>query len=458
METSSNPSAPVLAQALDLQLQLNAQTRHRPAVMLLCNELAFHFKSTRGSLGWIRHEAVRLAATSNTNKFDERLEAVRDLEAAMQECADQDAEIVFPATGGSLINRAHSDYAHRHGTRNILSLPVRLDGTVCGTFILERQDPPFTPAEVDALRLILDLAARRLDDLDRHGRSWWRAREAKAHEWLVQFLGPERTWLKFGAVAGGVLAVFLFLVPLPYSVGGDFTLKTATLLNLPAPYEGYLREVSVLPGDKVRKGDALFALDNTELLLQQAESAANLQRNRSEAQLAQGQANIGEVHIKLAQANQLDARLRQVQGQIGRAVVQAPFDAVVVEGELRDKIGAPVQKAEVLMKICRFEDMYVEVAVPERLIQDVYEGKKGAIRFASRPGDSFALRVERIEPSPVTGEKGNHFHVRCRLVDVPADWFRPGMTGRARLSSGWRPAWFQITDRLVDFLRLKLWF
>ncbi len=444
--------------ALDLQLQLNEQTRQQPAAMLFCNELAFHFKSARASLAWVRGEELHLLATSHSNKFEERFQAARDLISAMQESADQDAEIAWPEEKDSpFIARYHEAYARKHGARHLLSLPVRLENEVHGVLALERQDRAFSAEELDALRLICDLSARRLGDLERTGRSWWKPGEVRARRWLSRFLGPERTLLKFGAVAGALFALFIFLIPLPYRVGGDFTLKTRTLLNLPAPFDGYLKHVDVLAGDPVAKSQPLFGLDAEELHLQEAETLANRQRSDSEAQLAQGDSRVSDMHIKFAQASQADAKLGQIRLNLARAEVRAPFDGVVVEGDLRDKLGAPVKKGDILMRVCRFEDLYIEAELQERDVQDIREGAAGWVRFAGRPGESYRIIVERVEPAAVAKPKGNVFLVRCRLADPPASWFRPGMSGTIRMKAGWRSAWFQATHRLVDFIRLKLW-
>ncbi|MES2308357.1 MAG: efflux RND transporter periplasmic adaptor subunit [Verrucomicrobiota bacterium] len=458
MQVPTQTSNPILMVALDIQLQLNAQTRHQAAVMLFCNELAFHFKCVRASLGWMRNEELRMVATSHSNKFEERFEIARDLVSAMLESLDQDAEIVWPEEKeSSLIIRYHEVYARKYGSRHLLTIPMRLDGEVQGVLTLERQDRAFSVEELEALRLICDLCARRLGDLEQTGRVWWKPTEVKMRRWLSQFLGPERTLLKFSVIAGTVFAVFFFLIPLPYRVNGDFTLKTRTLQNLPAPFDGYLKNVEVYAGDPVVKGQSLYGLDTEELKLQEAEAMANRLKSDSEAQLAQGESRISDMHAKFAQASQSDAKLSLVRSNLSRAIVRAPFDGVVLEGDLRDKIGAPVKKGDVLMRACRFEDLYIEVEVSERDVQDVRENKEGWIRFAGRPEETYEMTVERIEPAAVAKPKGNIFLVRGRLEDNPAIWFRPGMSGTARMKSDWRSLWFQVGHRLMDFVRLKLW-
>jgi hypothetical protein len=47
--------------------------------------------------------------------------------------------------------------------------------------------------------------------------------------------------------------------------------------------------------------------------------------------------------------------------------------------------------------------------------------------------------------------------VRARLLESPEPWWRPGMTGLARIDAGRQNILWLMTRRAVDALRLKLW-
>jgi hypothetical protein len=47
--------------------------------------------------------------------------------------------------------------------------------------------------------------------------------------------------------------------------------------------------------------------------------------------------------------------------------------------------------------------------------------------------------------------------IRARFVDDPQSWWRPGMTGVARIDAGDRNILWLMTRRAVDAIRLKLW-
>ena len=55
------------------------------------------------------------------------------------------------------------------------------------------------------------------------------------------------------------------------------------------------------------------------------------------------------------------------------------------------------------------------------------------------------------------GQEGNVFMLRAELLEPPQDWWRPGMSGVAKVEAGDRRIIWLLTHRLVDYLRLKLW-
>jgi hypothetical protein len=109
------------------------------------------------------------------------------------------------------------------------------------------KDSAFREAEGEALELIADLSARRLDDLEQRGRHWWNNSQNRIRQWLADFLGPEHTWWKAGSILGALVMAFLLFWPLPHRIKGDFTLMTEALINLPAPYDGFLESVEASP-------------------------------------------------------------------------------------------------------------------------------------------------------------------------------------------------------------------
>ncbi len=448
------------AQALEVLAATNVHTRYLSVAMSLVNELAARHACTRVSLGWRTGTTIRVKAVSGTDRFERRMDVVQKLEACMEEAVEQDEEIAWPSWSESdAVKRDHEIYAGVERLGSVMSVPLRVNGEGRGALTLERGDAgkPFTEAEALALRVVADQIARRLDDLHRNDR-WFGARWAvAAREWLAGFLGPKQTWIKATAIVCAVLLAFSLLVPLPYRVNANFIVRAEALLHLPAPFEGYLGEVKVRPGDLVRSGDLLLSLDRSDLLVERAGARAERQRFASEAERAEADQKLADFRAASAALAQANARLELIEYRLARAEMRAPFDGVVLDGDLRERIGAPVRSGDVLMKVSRLEGLYVEMRVPERDVDLIAASKQAEIAFTTRPEDTFAVDIERIEPAAQVEREGNVFVVRGRLVSKRADWLRPGMSGVAKVESERRTFAWIATHRLVDFLRLKLW-
>lgn len=448
------------AQALEILAATNVHTRFLSVSMALVNELAARHACTRVSLGWREGAIIRAKAVSGTDRFERRMDAVQKLESAMEEAAEQDEEIAWPAWPESdAVLRDHEIYAAHERLASVLSVPLRVDGEGRGVITLERpaDAPLFGENDALALRVVADQVARRLDDLHRNDR-WFGARWASdSRVWLAGFLGPRQTWLKVGALAGAVVLAFSLFVPLPYRVNANFIVRADALLHLPAPFEGYLGAVHARPGDLVRAGDLLVSLDRSDLLVERAAALAERQRFTSESERAEADGKLADLRAARAGLAQAQARLELIDYRLARAEMRAPFDGVVVEGDLRERIGAPLRPGDVLMKVSRLEGLYVEMRVPERDVDLVADSKRAEIAFTTRPEDTFSVAIDRIEPAAQVEREGNVFVVRGELREARPDWLRPGMSGVAKVESSSRTLAWIATHRLVDFLRLKLW-
>ncbi|RLF30892.1 MAG: hypothetical protein DRM98_06255 [Thermoplasmata archaeon] len=234
-------------------------------------------------------------------------------------------------------------------------------------------------------------------------------------------------------------------------------LKTDDLAYLPAPFDGYIDKVNVEVGDKVDSGKVLLTLDTRELLLEESKAIANENRYSREAEKARAQNALADMKIARAMADQAKARLALVRYYLSHAELKAPFEGIVVEGDLKELLGAPVKKGDVLFKVARIEKMYAELDVDERDVHEIAAGQDGEIAFVSRPSLKFPIKVERVDPVAVTKEKGNVFATRCFFTGDVADWWRPGMSGVAKIDVGKRNILWILTHRTVDFLRILFW-
>jgi biotin carboxyl carrier protein len=425
--------------------------------MALCNEIASRHKCDRVSLGWLQGSYVRMQAISHTEKFEKKMEAVALLEAAMEECLDQDEEVVFPRADTKLITRDHEKFSREQTVPFLCSIPLRVDGKAVAVLLCERTATTFTELEVRLLRLSADLAARRLSELKQRDR-WFGARWATAtKEGLGKLVGVEHTWAKVGALLGAIALAILIFWKVDYRVEAPCILRTDEMSYVSAPFNGFISEVNVRVGDEVKQGEPLMTLDTRDLLLEEAAALAEFNRYERESEKARAADNAAEIRVAESLARQAKARLDLARHRLRQAALNAPMSGIVIEGDLRERIGAPVEQGNVLFKIGRTEKMFVLCEVNEKDIHDVNGSAFGEFALASQPKHKFPLKLERIEPVAQTKEKGNVFLCRAVIEGAPQDWWRPGMSGVAKINVGQRSLLWVLTRRTVDFLRMFLW-
>jgi hypothetical protein len=446
------------ASALDLMVAVNAEKRFLAAALAFCNGAATRFQCDRVSLGWLESGYIRLRAISRTEKFDRQMAAAKALEVAMEEAVDQDEEIVWPAPEDStVVNRDHQQFIQEQKAGHMASLPLRLENKPVAVLSCERQGSPFAPAEVQQLRLCCDQAARRLGDLKHYDR-WFGARWAAAlKEQAAKVLGPEHTWAKVLAIAVAMALAILFVPRFPYRVEGKFILRSDDVAFLTAPFDGYISQVLVRPGDVVTNGSPLLALNTNELQLEEAAALADWNRFQREAEKSRAAKALAEMRIAEALASQAQARLDLIRYRIDRATIKAPFMGVVAEGDLRDRLAAPVKQGEALFKVAKLGTLYVEAEVNERDVHEIIGKTRGEIAFVSQPKLKYPVRITTIEPAALAKSGENVFIVRCGFEAGAQPWWRPGMSGLCKLSVEKRTLFWIITHRTVDFLRMFLW-
>jgi len=447
-----------LASATDLVALLNAHDRFPALALALVNELAGRLACTRVSLGWRAGPYIRLQAISHTDRFEKKMEAVRRLEQAMEEAMDQNDLIVWPTDPADpRVTREHAALASFQGVAHVISVPLRLEGQVVGVLTCERAARPFTEADQQFLALTAELVVRRLAERFEADR-WIGARAATAlRKRLARWLGAEHTWAKLGAFAGAVGLGVLFFGGMTYRVEAPFEVRTENVAVLTAPFAGYIAEVHHEVGDVVPAGEPLLALDTRDLMLEEAAALADLDRALREAEKARAADALADMRVAEAQARQARARLDLVRHRLAQAVLRSPFEGVVVEGDLKERLGAPVRAGDPLFRVARLDRLYFQCRVRETDVHELRAGAEGQVAFLSRPGVKFPVRIERIEPVAQTHDGENVFLVRCTSTDPPPDWWRPGMTGVAKLEVGHRSFFWILTHRTVDFLRMFFW-
>ncbi len=448
-----------LAKAMQVLSVINHEDKFNGAIMAFCNAVAAQWNCERSSAGFIKGKYIKLKAMSHTENFIRKMQLVQDIESAMEECADQDTEILFPAPKDSTyVTRATELLSKRHGPLNVLSLPLRKTENVRAVLTLERPlDKPFDHEEIETIRLVCELCSPRLIEL--YENDYWLPTPVveKGRQLCGEFLAPHHTTVKSAAIA-----IFVFLLIITFGKGtykaeAPFVLEATYQQVVPAPFDGYIKTVEVDVGDMAEEGKTtLGSLDTAELRLQLAQARADKVAYLTQSAAAMRDGETAKAQIAQANADKADAQVKLLEHLVSQANLTSPITGTVVKGDLKRQIGAPVKTGDVLFEVTPLESLRAELMISEDQIFDIEVGQKGYLATFSYPAKRVEFEVERINPIAEVKEQRNVFKVRARLLKT-YPWMRPGMEGVAKVHAGKRTYIWIWTHKVVDWIRMKLW-
>jgi multidrug efflux pump subunit AcrA (membrane-fusion protein) len=170
--------------------------------------------------------------------------------------------------------------------------------------------------------------------------------------------------------------------------------------------------------------------------------------------MAQGER--GSMGIIAAQVNQSEAQLSLAQEKLARATLVAPFDGVVVSGDLSQSIGTPVEQGKLLFEVAPLDGYRVVLQVDDHDIARLALAQRGELVLSSLPDRTLPFTVSAITPVATQSEGRNVFRVEARL-DAKTARLRPGMEGVGKVVVGERSLLWIWTHSFFDWLRLALW-
>jgi len=307
--------------------------------------------------------------------------------------------------------------------------------------------------------------------------------------------GKRILWIGIGAIvlllvvvsnlkrsAGGQLAVQAGDVKkgaISATVRAPGRVQPETQVKLSANVPGQVVRLSVKEGDRVRKGQFLLQIDDTQYRAQLREATAALAAARSnlrltEAALQQSEASWQRKESlfaqKLVSPEELDqartqrssdkARVDSNREEVerGEAAVQvsednlrktrfdAPIDGTITQlsierGEIA-VIGTMNNPGTVILTVADLSRMKVEADVDETDVSTVSLGQSAEVKVDALPDTTLAGRVSDIANSPsiedmATQEQQTNFKVDV-MIDNPPRILRPGMTADVEIKTATR--------------------
>jgi multidrug efflux pump subunit AcrA (membrane-fusion protein) len=467
--------------ALDLATRLiaalNTSTTFKGAKLQFVNDICRQLGVDRVSMGWIEGGksqrgaiAARVIAMSDTENVDRRMDMVQKVEAAMDECLDQEQPVLYPPPAArgdgsdyllsQAIVHSHRELASRDANMKLASIPMRVEGRVVGVLTIESTGAGQIDLNtIELLQATLDLVSpvleiRRSDDRTIAERSYdWGLKTAA---WAV---GPRHVlWKAVGILVFAVLMLAIF-VKVPYRVGAPMTLEPRDPRTIAMPFDGVVASLGpgIELGTRVKEGDLILQLDTVDLRLKVLDAQNEVLQYQKQADEARkkrdGQSEAQQYEARAAQAS---AKLELFKLRIDQAAIKAPIGGTIIAGDLKDRVRSSVQMGQALVRIADVSDMLVIAKVDDRDIRFMKPGMTGQMTLKSEPSITYDFTAETVVPLSEAKDGKNAFEVRCRVHSPPA-YLRPGMEGRAKFNVDKRSVLSIASRRIVDTAKLWLW-
>jgi biotin carboxyl carrier protein len=292
----------------------------------------------------------------------------------------------------------------------------------------------------------------------------WHTAERGLHRHLLatvregwrKLTGPGHLTWKIGSGALVVALAVLLLWPVADRVTAHAVIEGRTRQIVTAPFDGFIAQVLVRPGESVVKGQLLARLDDRELKLEQNKYTS--ERDQAAGKLRQAMAARDAAAMAAAQADvqQAEAQLALVESKLARAGLMAPMDGLVVTGDWAQQIGGPVETGKEMFEVATTDGYRVVLHVPDRDIVRVKAGQQGILRLTGQPQVTYDFEVERVTATARVEDGVNGFRVESEWRgNVPA--LSPGMQGVGKIQVSRTNLLTLWTRSSVDWLRLKWW-
>ncbi len=421
-------------------------------------ELASCMGCERVSLGYLNRQHIKLHTISNSADFDRKSNLVNRIERAMDEAMDQDSSVTYPNTTGGRdrISIAHGELSDSQSSGNICTVPLSGHGTLFGAITFERtHSEPFDKKDIELCEITCSLVGPILEMKRNEDQRIVRLITSSRYL-LARLFGPKNIGLKLAAVCLFSILVFLGLANGDYRVSGRAFLEGTVQRVVVAPRDGFIESASVRPGDLVRKGEVLGRLDSKSLELEHLRWSGQRDQHMREYREAMALHDRAQTGILRAQVAQTEAQLELLNERLIRTEFTAPFDGVIVSGDLSQEFGSPVERGRVLFQVAPLDSYRVIIEIDETEISNVQVGQSGELALSALPGEILPIRVEKITPISTAQNRQNFFRVEARL-DGPTEKLRPGMQGVGKIEIESRKLIWIWTHTLIDWLRFWVW-
>ncbi len=440
------------------------QNRLQQTLFDITNHINRQLDCSRVAIGLVNKNSLRLSTLSNAAWFEKKTNIVKLYVSAMEETYDLLSSFSYSANKSNNEDQnnvtdysAHGRLAKESGAEHILSLPMLLGADCVAVLMLERdEDSGFNEQDKLWLDALISLLPAIIHEKQQAERSLYSHLKNNIQEYSKKLFGPKHLTWKFSSSLLLAFLLILTFVHIDYRVSAKTIIEGQIQRAIVAPFEGFVASSNVRAGDLVKQKQILVTLDDNDLKLNLAKWKSELAQNNRKLREAMAEHDLSEYQVLNAKQQQAQAQLNLAKERLSRSKITAPFNGVVISGDLSQLIGSPVEQGKKLFEIAPLDSYRIILQIDERDIRHIKIGQKGKLVMPGLGDDPIPFEVIRVTPIAIAQDGQNFFRVEA-LVKNAKPQLRPGMEGVGKIAIGERRIWWVLTHTFTDWLRLSMW-
>jgi multidrug resistance efflux pump len=342
------------------------------------------------------------------------------------------------------------------GYRALFSLPLADDQGRLGVLLYESSDPDFLGvAQIEMIKVLVGQATVAL-------RNALLYREVPLMGLLEPLAQRKAALMRTSrgrriayALAAVAAVLFLCVCPLPMRVGGEAVIAPQHLVTVTAPEEGNVDRVFVREGEHVNAGEMLASMNDWEWRSRLAAADARYQEAilQMQGDLAHGSAQAG---ADRAQAEFLQSEAARIRAQVNSAQLRSPISGVVATRDLENAAGEHLESGAAFAQVLDLSSAICRIAVAQDDIALIRHGQAASIKMDTYPQKTWHAMVALVSPLAEIANGQRTFAAEVPLTNQD-ELLRAGMSGKAKVFVGWRPAGYVLLRRPALWAWQTVW-
>ena len=280
-----------------------------------------------------------------------------------------------------------------------------------------------------------------------------------------------------GAVLFGFFGVWCF-VPQPLDIKRAGTVELAQPEQVRPEVSGFVQQVLVTEGDKVKPGMPLATLLNREAVQSRVEAEARLRVAEATVQRALGEGRPSELKQAESIRAAAESRFKEADRDVRRLTLHAHQEGLVLTRDLNLLKGRLIRSGDLFCEIAPLDPLRIKLALSEKQVRYVEKGQRVVLKahafpsrefhgvIADKPVMFFGQEIPRGFSQKFGGDVLTYTDHQGREIPVertfeavveienPEVLLRPGMTVRGKIHAGWHPWGKLFLQSLLDLLSL----